>query len=212
MKHFRSEEWIDFVNQVTPRKKQEAMREHLESGCKRCREQVAMWQKVRSTATAEAKFQPRPEDLRMAKAAYALAGMGGKQKEASSIVEVLFDSFLQPAVSGARSTSVGIRQMLYRADSYQIDIQIESMPGNNRLVVTGQIMDVRIPEIVSRGVQITLSNRRGNLVHTVTNEFGEFRGELDNSGDLELSFPGHSEQPITISLRNALRERPGGKS
>lgn len=212
MKHFKSEEWIDFVNQMTPHKKQEAMREHLETGCKRCMEQVALWQKVRSTATAETKFQPRAEDVRMAKAAYTSAGVGKKQKKASSIVEILFDSFLQPALSGARSTSVGIRQMLYRADSYQIDIQIESMPGNNRQVVTGQIMDVSTPDIVSRGVQITLSNRLGNLVHTVTNEFGEFRGELDNPGDFELSFPGHSEQPITISLRNALGERQGDKS
>src|SRR6266852_3579630 len=49
-----------------------------------------------------------------------------------------------------------------------------------------------------------LSNHRGNLIRTVTNQFGEFRGEIENSGDLELSFPGKGEKSIVISLRNAL--------
>ena len=212
MKHFTTEEWIDFVNQVTSHKKQEAMRTHLESGCKRCTEQVAMWQKVRNAAAVKAQFQPPAGGVRMVKAAYASAGLGKKQKQASSMLEVLFDSFLQPAVTGARSTAMGIRQMLYRADSYQIDMQIEAMPGTNRLVVTGQLMDVSTPEIVSRDVQVTLSNRCGSVVHTVTNEFGEFRGEIDNSGDLELSVPCRGHQPITLSLRNALGELPGEKA
>ena len=54
-------------------------------------------------------------------------------------------------------------------------------------------------------VKVALSNYRGNLVHAVTNEFGEFRCDIDNSGDLELSVPGRDDTPITISLRNALR-------
>jgi len=58
-------------------------------------------------------------------------------------------------------------------------------------------------------VQITLSNHRGNVMHTITNQFGEFRGELENTGDLELSFPGQGEKSIVISLRNALGNLPG---
>ena len=45
--------------------------------------------------------------------------------------------------------------------------------------------------------------------HTITNQFGEFRGELENTGDLELSFPGQGEKSIVISLRNALGNLPG---
>jgi hypothetical protein len=78
------------------------------------------------------------------------------------------------------------------------------------VVVTGQMMDVSTPEIVSRGVQVKLSNFRENVIHTVTNEFGEFRCEIDNSGDLELSVPGRLGKPISISLRNALGDWPGG--
>src|SRR5712672_1739039 len=201
MRHFTTQEWIDFVNQMTPHKKQEAMRKHLGSGCKGCEEKFALWDKVRSKAASEANYQPSADTVRVVKAAYVSARMASQEKEAKSLVEVLFDGFLQPAVVGSRSMTTGTRQMLYRADSYQIDLQIEPQPGSNLLMITGQMMDVSTPEMVSRGVQVKLSNFRGNLIHTVTNEFGEFRCEIDNSGDLELSFPGRAGKFITISLR-----------
>ena len=102
--------------------------------------------------------------------------------------------------------------MLYRADSFRIDLQIEPKPGSNHVVITGQMMDVSAPEMVSRGVQVKLSNFRGNLIHTVTNEFGEFRCEIDNSGDLELSVPGRTGKPVSISLRNALGDLPAARA
>ncbi len=209
--HFTTEEWIDFVNQMIPQQKQEAMREHLGRGCKRCSEEFALWQKVRGTAALEPNYQPSADIVHVVKAAHASAKMADRETESKSLVEVLFDSFLQPGVAGARSMATGTRQMLYRADSYQVDLQIEPKPGSNLLMVTGQMMDVSTPEMVSRGVQIKLSNCRGSLVHRVTNEFGEFRCEIDNSGDLELTVPGRGETPIVISLRNALRRLPGDK-
>lgn len=210
--HFTTEEWIDFVNQVTPQRKQEAMNEHLANGCKRCGEEFALWQKVRGTAALESDYQPSADTVHVVKAAFASAGLAGSETEPKSLVEVLFDSFLQPGVAGARSMATGTRQMLYRADSYQIDLQIEPKPGSNLLMITGQMMDVSTPEMVSRGVQVKLSNCRGSLVHRVTNEFGEFRCEIDNSGDLELTVPGRGETPIVLSLRNALRRLPGDKA
>jgi hypothetical protein len=38
----------------------------------------------------------------------------------------------------------------------------------------------------------------------MTNEFGEFRGDIENSGDLELSFPSLNGKLIVILLRRAL--------
>jgi len=212
MKHFTTEEWIDFVNQMAPHKKQETMRKHLGGGCKGCEEIFALWQKVRSTAASEANYQPPADAVRLVKAAYASASIAGQEEGAKSLVEVLFDSFLQPEVAGVRSRATGARQMLYRADSFQIDLQIEPKPGSNHVVVTGQMMDVSTPEIVSRGVQIKLSNFRENVIHTVTNEFGEFCCEMDNSGDLELSVLGRTGKPISISLRNALGDSPRGRA
>jgi hypothetical protein len=212
MKHFKTEEWIDFVNQAASPKQQEAMQKHLATGCRRCTETVALWQKVHSTAAAEVSYQPPVANVRIAKAAFAAAGRSTQSSAKGSFVEVLFDSFMQPMLAGARSTGLGTRQMLYRADPYQIDIQIEAKPEASRLIVTGQLLDVSLPDVVGRDVNITLSNHRGNVIHTITNQFGEFRSELENTGDLELSFPGQGGKPIVISLRNALGNMTGSKA
>jgi hypothetical protein len=211
MKHFKSEDWIDFVNQVNEPKQQEVMKKHLGTGCRQCMETVALWQKLHNTAAMEAMYQPPEADVRIAKAAFATVG-GAPRKEKTGLVEVMFDSFLHPMLAGARSSGLGTRQMLYRADPYQIDIQIEGKPEGDRLMVTGQLLDVSSPGVVGRDVKITLSNHRGNVIHTVTNQFGEFRGEIENTGDLELSFPGQGEKSIAISLRNALGKSPGNRA
>jgi hypothetical protein len=212
MKHFSTEEWVDFVNQVLTSDRQEAMQKHLASGCRRCKETVSIWQKVSKTAASEAMYQPLADTVRLAKAAFETAALAQARRASPGFIEVLFDSFLQPAVAGSRSVVIGTRQMLYRADPYQIDIQIEPRPGCNRLVITGQLLDLSHPAIIGRDIQVTLSNRRGNTVLAATNQFGEFSGEIENSGDLELSVPGETDQPIIISLRNALGKLPGGKA
>jgi|ERR1700722_968319 len=211
MKHFGTQEWIDFVNQVVKGNQQEVMQKHLATGCKRCTETFSLWQKVGKTAAAEASYQPPAVTVRLAKAVFATAGMAQPQKESRGVIEILFDSFREPAVAGARSVVIGTRQMLYRADPYQLDIQIEPKPGNNRLVVTGQLLDLSHPGVLGRDIQVSLSDRRGNTVMVATSQFGEFSGEIENSGDLELTIPGEGDQPIVISLRNALGNLRGGK-
>jgi hypothetical protein len=211
MKHFRAQEWIDFVNHLIKGNQQEAMQKHLATGCKRCTETFSLWAKVSKMAAAEASYLPPAGTVRLAKAAFATAGMAEPQKASRGLVEVLFDSFLEPAVAGARSIVVGTRQMLYRADPYQIDVQIEPKPGSNLMVVTGQLLDLSHPAVIGRDIQVTLSNRRGNTVVAATNQFGEFSVDIENSGDLELTIPGEGQEPIVIFLRNALGNLHGGK-
>jgi hypothetical protein len=212
MKHFTTEEWIDFVNQVASLSHKAAMQKHLDSGCKRCRETVGLWRRVRETAALERSYQPPAETVRAAKVAFGTADWAVKPRRTGGLIELLFDSFLQPALAGARSVSTGMRQMLYRADPYQVDMQIEAKPEGNRLVITGQLLNVSRRDVVGSEVQVTLSNRRGSVVHMMTSQFGEFRGEIENSGDLELSFPRPDDEPIVISLCNALDRPLKGKS
>jgi len=131
-------------------------------------------------------------------------GLRTNSRETGGPVQLLFDSIMQPAAPGIRSAAMNVRQILYRAEPYQIDLQIEAQPDRDRLVVTGQLLDVSHPEIAGRDVQVSLSDGRGNIVNTVTNQFGEFGGEVNNSGDLELSFLSHSGKPIVILLRGTL--------
>jgi hypothetical protein len=208
MKHFTTEEWIDFANEAVAGSKRQDMDRHLEEGCPRCKKMVSLWQKVRQTAKSAAECQPPESAVRIAKAGFTGVRLEGKLANAPGLVQVLFDSFLQPSVAGARSSGSGTRQMLYRADPYQVDLQIEAKPGANKLVVTGQLLDLRNPDVPGRDVPVIISNLRGHVVQTVTNEFGEFREEIRASSDLELKLLGDDEKAVIISLRDALGRLP----
>jgi hypothetical protein len=208
MKHFTTEEWIDFANEAVAGSRRQEMEAHLQEGCRRCKKMVSLWQKVRQTAKSAAESQPPENAVRIAKAGFAGVRLAGKPASAPGPVQVLFDSFLQPLVAGARSSSSGMRQMLYRAEPYQVDLQIEAKPGANKLMVTGQLLDLRNPDLPGRDVPVIISNLRGHVVQTVTNEFGEFREEIRTSSDLELKLLGEDEKAVIISLRDALGRVP----
>ncbi len=208
MKHFTTGEWIDFANEAVAKSKRQEMGRHLEEGCPRCKKTVSLWQKVRQTAKSAAQCQPPENAVRIAKAGFSGLRLEGKPARARGLVEVLFDSFLQPIVEGARSSGSGMRQMLYRAEPYQVDLQIEAKPGANKLVVTGQLLDLRNPDAPGRDVPVIISNLRGHVVQTVTNEFGEFREEIQSSSDLELKLLGDDDKAVSISLRDALGRLP----
>lgn len=212
MKHFGSEEWIDFVNQVVSPKKKREMDKHLEEGCRRCSKTVSVWEGVRRAAKSETNYQPPKDQVRLSTAAFAASLYGEGQKRAHSAIEVLFDSFLQPLFEGTRSsnTGTGTRQMLYRADPFQIDLQLESQPGGG-VVVTGQLLNFSHPELVGRNVPVVLSNMHGVVVRTVTNRFGEFREAIQTNGELELVFLGANDKPVVISIRDALGQSGDGK-
>jgi hypothetical protein len=210
MKHFTTEQWIDFVNRAVSPTELEEMEKHLKKGCKLCMATVSVWQRVQKSAVAERNYQPPADTVRVVKAAFAAAGLQGQRKESRSRISVLFDSFLQPVVEGARSAATDSRQMLYRADPFQIDVQIEAKPGTNDLMVTGQLLDLTNPAIAGQNINVTLSNLCGHVVHAVSNKNGEFTCEIKNSGDLQITFAGGHGEPIVISLRDALGRMPQG--
>ena len=94
--------------------------------------------------------------------------------------------------------------MLYRAEPFQVDVQIEANPGANKLTITGQLLDLSNPDAPGRNVPVIISNLRGHVVQSVTNEFGEFREEIQASSDLELKLLGEDEKAVIISLRDAM--------
>jgi hypothetical protein len=204
MKHFTTEQWIDFVNEAISAGTKQDMEKHLEQGCEGCNQTVSLWRRVRNAVRTERNYQPPPETLQIAQITVAPSKLALAGKEACTLGDVLFDSFLQPMFEGARSSGNGARQMLYRADPYQIDLQIETESDENTLVITGQLLDLRQPGVAGCDVLVVISNLRGQVVQTKTNRLGEFRKEIPDSGELEFVFPGLTDKPVIISLRDPL--------
>ena len=207
MKHLKVVEWNNVSRNVVPGQRRKPIQNHPGAHRNPRNHYVktpALWQKVANATAAEANYQPAAESVRVAKAAFAIASLTATDREVVRLAQLLFDSFSHPAPAGIRSAPTRIRQLLYRAQPYQIDLQIELRQETNRLVVTGQLLDVSHPEMIGRDVHVTLSNRRGSVVKTMTNQHGEFRGEVENSGDLEVSFAGTGGKPVVILLPKAL--------
>lgn len=203
MKHVTKEKWFDFVNQTITGDEKASMERHLKQGCKSCQETVSFWQRVQRLGAVEKSYQPPDDAVSLAKAAFRGSEFVPQEEGAASGIQVLFDSFLQPMFAGARSAAAGARQMLYRAEPFQIDVQIEAKPGGG-MVVSGQLLHLSQPEIMAQDTRVILSNMRGQLVQTSANEFGEFSAEMTNSGDLQMTISSPSGKPIVISLRDAL--------
>jgi hypothetical protein len=210
MKHFSAVRRSDFVNHAAAGCRQKVMQKHLRAR-RHYAQTAALWRKIADAAVVEASYQPAAEKVRFVKAAFALASSVARRRETGGLVQVLYDSFSQPVLAGIRSAPRPIRQLLYRADPYQIDLQIELRPEGNRLVVTGQLLDISRPELVGRDVQVMLSDGREYIVNTVTNQFGEFHAEVENSGDLELSLLSPGGKPIVVLLRGALARLSGSE-
>jgi hypothetical protein len=196
MKHRKVVEWNRLLNHVASDHRRKAMQHNPRA--------AALWQNVANAAAVEANYQPAAETVRVAKAAFAIASLTASGREVVRLAQLLFDSFSHPAPVGTRSAPTRIRQLLYRAQPYQIDLQIEFRQETNHLIVTGQLLDISHPDMIGQDVQVTISNRRGSVVKTKTNQLGEFRGEVENSGDLEISFAGTGGKPIIILLPKAL--------
>ena len=158
-KHFTTEEWIDFVNQAVSLKDRGEMENHLKEGCRRCRQAASLWQRVQKSAAAEQNYQPPENTQRIVKSAFAAARLEGQRKESRSRISVLFDSLFQPAVAGARSAATDSRQMLYRADPFQIDLQAVSNQHGEFTCDLKNSGDLQITFSTPRGEPIVISLR-----------------------------------------------------
>ena len=125
-----------------------------------------------------------------------------RRREPERRIELLFDSFATPAF-GARSNTHPQRHLLYRAEPFELDLLLELRPDSNRLRITGQLLDTSLPAVFRRGVRVTLWNFRQSFVTLRTNEWGEFLGEIEDSGELMVALKLQMRE-IVISVRNAL--------
>jgi hypothetical protein len=208
MKHYSNEEWGDFANgTVSPLQKQ-AMLEHLNSKCEKCNALASVWQKIQRAAAQEHLFQPPADIVHLVKSEFANSGYGKEPGLLGALAELIFDSAQKQALAGVRSVGAQSRQMLFHSNPFQIEVKIESKVGEPRLSVTGQLMDVSKPDSIGKGVLMTLSNRRGQTIQTTTNDFGEFHAEIENRGDLEITFLAPDGKPIVVSVRDALAYPP----
>jgi hypothetical protein len=194
VKHFDEAFWVDLArNLVSPRTKA-AMQRHIETGCKKCQEQLATWQGIFSIAKQETAFTPPSDVVRVVKTQF-----GAVVPQATGFVRLLFDSNLQPVTAGLRG-SVSTRQFLYETDELFIDLRLEPRKEVDRVSLVGQILNRSKKDRVPRGLPVRLQKGKLPVTHTATNQHGEFELEFDAGNDLSLAIGREEEHPIVLPL------------
>jgi len=156
------------------------MQTHLDSGCKSCASVMNLWERLREMALRETAFEPPDRAVRTAKGKLALRRPPKlRSNRVASSATLLFDSLRQPQLAGVRSADSSIRQLLYEAEEFHVDLRIEPQEDIRKVAVVGQVLNASNPEENCEQVPVMLFRQGKPRAEATTNRFGEFRLECD---------------------------------
>jgi hypothetical protein len=184
MKHFSSEQWVDFARDVAGGDQGTLMESHLRTKCKQCARALRVWRHVRDAARREAAYGPPEATVRTVKGRCAIHGEGASERERGKIVKLLFDTLQSPLPEGVRSATPTTRQMLFGAGDYWIDVRFES--HSEKISLFGQVLNMAAQEKQVEAAPVALLQGRKILAESQTSRLGEFHLACDLTGRLRL--------------------------
>jgi len=131
------------------------------------------------------------------------------QKLTGSLV---FDSFQQPALAGARTGTPGMRHALYEAGDYSVDLRLEEERGSARMNMVGQLALRSHTSDALDGVPVMLLSGRKVVAESVSNEFGEFQLSYEPNPRLKLHVPIRDRKQCLELHLGSLVPKPGKRS
>src|SRR5262245_15748737 len=139
MKHFQLQEWIDFARNMLSTEQKSAMQLHLDDGCNQCQQLAFFWQQVNSSALRQKEYEPPPSALRSVSGHFAL--QRPSKSTVLSRMKMVFDSLMNPASIGIRSSGNAARQLLFRNGNYSVDLRVEVQADSGQVAMVGQVLE-----------------------------------------------------------------------
>lgn len=183
--HFKLEEWADLARNVAKPEAAAKLRQHLDAGCSECIEAFASMSAVAAMAMRQERYEPPAELVRSAQALAAQTVFQGHKGE---FMELVFDSFLQPATAGVRGARHAARQVLYQKGTCCIDIRLEHDTKAKKLNVMGQVLDSGESGRGVGSILVEVVQGEKPVATATTNSYGEFELSVANGGGVELCF------------------------
>jgi anti-sigma factor RsiW len=203
MKHPEAQQWIDYVRGTLAKDDAARIKAHLDTGCKACRMELALWAAMKDFGSQEPGNAPPADTVRVVKAA--VGGKAGKVRTTMrEIAELVFDSYSQPQFAGVRSSSDAPRQLLYRAGSMMIDMRLQNGQAADRIALMGQVFSSGEKKLAMRQVPVHLLSGVDELASTATNQFGEFYLEHESGRDLQISVEVSTNRDVFIPLDESI--------
>lgn len=161
--------------------------EHLAGGCERC-EADRNWYSLLKSMKGVPESEPPSWVFRRAVRLFEARhhSESAPKRLARAVARLVFDSFNQPAVAGARSSGALSRHLLYAVDDYSIDLQI-APKGESGADLIGQVLSASEPGFDSvAGLTIDLALKGETISSTVTDDIGIFIMSKIDLGEYDL--------------------------
>ncbi len=200
MSHYDLTRWIDYLRGLVDVQEHSEMTRHL-SECSSCRATHDLFARVAVRMHSDLQYEIPENVIRNARAIFAANAPAKRTLLQRLTGSLVFDSFLQPALAGARTGTPGMRHALYEAGDYSVDIRLEEERGSTRVNMVGQLaLRSHTSDALDR-VPVMLLSGRKVVAESVSNEFGEFQLSYEPNPRLKLHVPiEKSKQCIELYL------------
>jgi hypothetical protein len=196
MRHYASEQWVDFARNIIEEKQRMQMQEHVATGCKKCLKLMTVWIRFQQAAQSESKYQVSDGAVRTVRAAFT----GRPAKASKNVARLLLDNSRRPLLAGVRSAGTQPRHLLYGTGRYRIDVRIEPQLDSDQVAVVGQILNSQSPSESLGNLPVTLLKGQRVLAKVLTNSSGEFQVECSLDGGFRVSVVLPSGEEIGLPL------------
>lgn len=180
--HLSSEAALDLIEERLPENQKAFWHRHLEL-CKECTAEIGRWREL-ETALRRSHLKSAPEES--VKRAVQVISSRPVEKSSSNrwvLASIIFDSFLQPALAGVRGTSAVSRQLVMRAEEFDIHIKVWGEPERRQML--GQLLSRRGANFVE-SANLHLIQHGERLETATADKSGEFHFRDLPEGDLSL--------------------------
>ncbi len=211
MSHYDITRWTDYVRGLVDALEHSEMDRHL-SECNSCRATHDLLARFAVRTQADLQYEIPEYAIRNARAIFSTNAPAKRtllQKLTGSLV---FDSFQEPALAGARSGTPGMRHALYEAGDYSVDIRLEEERGSTRVNMVGQLALRSHTTDSLDGLPIMLMSGRKVVAEAVSNKFGEFQLNYDPRPQLKLHVPIPEKRECIELQLGSLVPTPGKRS
>ena len=157
-------------------------KKHLEI-CPECAQEIAEWQQLGIDLERSHLKSASDRDLQRAIQTYPQQPDGRRSRIHSIPASVVFDTFLQPTMAGSRGSANSSRQLVMRAEEFDIHIKIWGELEHRQIL--GQLFPRSGQDFV-RSARFHLLKNGERLESTTIDEMGEFHFTDVPEGDLSL--------------------------
>jgi len=180
--HLSPEIALDWIDGRLAKGQENFWRDHLEL-CKECTQDVEGWRELKTNLRRPYLRSASSETIRQVTQIFRPAPPKTESRLRQVMASLIFDSFLDPALAGARGTSVSARQLVMRAEEFDIHIKIWGDPDHRQML--GQLLPRSGARFVEAARFHLLQN--GERLETASvDETGEFHFLDVPEGDLSL--------------------------